>query len=94
VAVGAGVRAPLLSLGVDNDDGRHGHDGHDDSYVSFRIAPDRALCTDCCCCGELWCSKMPFFVSGREDALEILKKRYAKGEIGKEEYERIKRDIE
>jgi putative membrane protein len=42
----------------------------------------------------LWGSKMPFFDSDREDALEILKKRYAKGEIGKEEYERIKRDIE
>jgi putative membrane protein len=42
----------------------------------------------------LWGSKMPFLMNHRENALEILKKRYAKGEIGKEEYERIKRDIE
>jgi putative membrane protein len=42
----------------------------------------------------LWGSKMPFLISDRENALEVLKKRYAKGEIGREEYERIKRDIE
>ncbi len=33
-------------------------------------------------------------LTGRGDALEILRKRYAKGEIGKDEYERMKRDIE
>jgi putative membrane protein len=31
--------------------------------------------------------------SGSESPLEILKKRYAKGEISKEEYEEVKRDL-
>jgi putative membrane protein len=30
----------------------------------------------------------------QETSLDILKKRYAKGEIAKEEYERMKKDIE
>jgi len=37
------------------------------------------------------------FVSGpdkRERPIDILKKRYARGEISKEEYERLKKDIE
>jgi len=32
--------------------------------------------------------------SNDETPLQILKKRYARGEISKEEYERIKRDLE
>lgn len=39
-------------------------------------------------------SKMPFLMNDRENALEILKKRYAKGEISREEFEAIRRDLE
>lgn len=42
----------------------------------------------------LWSSKMPFLMNDRENALDVLKKRYAKGEIGREEFEKIRRDIE
>ena len=33
-------------------------------------------------------------ITGQESALDLLKKRYAKGEISREEFERIKKDIE
>jgi putative membrane protein len=39
-------------------------------------------------------SKLPFSVNNPENALEILRKRYAKGEISREELENIKRDLE
>ena len=42
----------------------------------------------------LWGEKPTFIAGSNESALDILKKRYARGEISKEEYERIKKEIE
>jgi putative membrane protein len=42
----------------------------------------------------LWGSKVPSSVNDRENALEILRKRYAEGEIGRDEFETMRRDIE
>jgi putative membrane protein len=42
----------------------------------------------------LWGQKLPFVAADQENALEILKKRYARGEVSKDEFEKIKRDIE
>lgn len=42
----------------------------------------------------LWGQNLPFLKQNRETGLDILKKRYARGEISKEEFEKIKRDIE
>jgi putative membrane protein len=39
--------------------------------------------------GDKWIKR-----GGEESALEILKKRYARGEITKEEYDKMKKEIE
>lgn len=41
-----------------------------------------------------WGQNLPFLTQNRETGLDILKKRYAKGEIGKDEFEAIRKDIE
>lgn len=42
----------------------------------------------------LWSEKTPFVRWSGEAALDVLKKRYAGGEISKDEFERIRKDIE
>jgi putative membrane protein len=42
----------------------------------------------------LWGQNLPFLKPNRETGLDILKKRYARGEISKDEFETIRKDIE
>lgn len=42
----------------------------------------------------LWGQGMPFVIREKESALDILKMRYARGDIDKEQLERLKKDIE
>ncbi len=42
----------------------------------------------------LWGRETPFVIGRKESALDVLKMRYARGELGKEEFERLKKDIE
>ena len=41
----------------------------------------------------LWGRETRFGIRGKESAVDILNKRYARGEIGKDEFERMKKDI-
>lgn len=42
---------------------------------------------------RVW-GQRPSGITGQESALDVLKKRYARGEISKEDFERVKREIE
>ena len=42
----------------------------------------------------VWYQRISSMTGRQESALDILKKRYAKGEIGKEQFEGIKKDLE
>ncbi len=48
----------------------------------------------CMMCGPSSHTRGPFWKSQSESAREILDKRYARGQIGKEEYEEKKTDLE
>ena len=81
-----------------DDDGWNGNDGYDGLGPSnFFIWFNRSLPVYSSCAYSVkwvWGQRPSSTIAHGESALDMLKKRYARGEISKEEFESIKKEIE
>ena len=81
-----------------DDDGWYGNDGYDGLGPSkFSIWFNRSVPIRLAAAYGVkwvWGQRPSSTIGSEESALDLLKKRYARGEIGKEEFESIKNEIE